>query len=294
MLNNTKLFRPVQRVGIYIDRDRLTAVQCGCDDGHRLHWRETVTTADDIQEKSGPDSTTLDEFFARLEAHVGSNFIPVSIALADPWIRQTLLTFEALPRSRQEREALVLWRLTKDWQLDPEQLTVSWQYLGEQDGQHAIVAQSVNRSLLEPLLRQAHNRKLMLIGVDAIGNYLLNKLDNPDDTVFVHIQPSYWSIYVTNRQGWPVHRRSKWQHAPDSDREIDVFAAQIERMVASINHESIKRVALSVDTDGAAELAQAIENRLGTTSVIIPASSCKTTEEFWPGEMLAMQTLEVA
>ncbi len=289
-----KLFRPVQRVGIYVDRDRLTAVQCGCDDGRRLHWRETVTTADDIQEKSGPDNTVLDEFFARLEAHVGSDFIPINIALADPWIRQTRLTFEALPRSEQEREALVRWRLAKDWQLDSEQLTVSWQYLGEQNDQHAVVAQSVNRSLLEPLLLQAHSRNLMLVGVDAIGNYLLNKLDITGDTVFVHIQPAYWSIYVMNRQGWPVYRRSKWQHAPASEQTIDVFTAQIERMVVSVNHDSISQVALSVGANGAAELAQGIEKRFGTAPVIVPTSPCKTTEELRSGEMLAMQTLEVA
>lgn len=276
-----------------MDQQGLSAVQCGDGEQRRLQWRESFTTGQDLQNKNEIDRAMLDTLFSRIQAQVGSAYVPITIALADPWVRQILLSFEALPRTRQERQALVQWRLAKEWQIDMEHATFSWQYLGEQDGHHAVLAQSVRRDLLEPLLQVAGNHKLMLTNIDAIGNYLLNRLEDTRDMIMIHVQPDYWSLYVTNQQGWPLYRRSKWQAAPDSGAALDVFAAHLERTAISVNRHKSKQIVLATDGLQADSLAGVLEKRFGIVPVMLPNLPCKGTAELSSRDVLAMQSLEV-
>lgn len=231
----------------------------------------------------------LDDFFARVQHHLGSQYVPVSIALADPWVRQILLGFEDMPRNQGEREALIRWRLSKEWQLDPEHISLSWQYLGEQGGQHTVLAQTIDKEILDSLLRQLRQRKLMLLGIDSIGNYLFKHLQRHDRVLFIHLQPDYWTLYVTNELGWPIYRRSKWQTAPDSEPGIRAFTAQLERSIVSVMPESFNDIIIASDNILLQEIAEDIGQRLAVRPSFLPWVQCNTVGDLQPGDSLAIQ-----
>lgn len=261
----------------------LTAVQCERDRPQRVQWREQLVTekpatsppgqtAADTPARDGvADNGQLAAFFGRIQARVKQAYVPLGIALADPWVHQVFLGFDSLPRKPAEREALIHWRLEKEWQRDAQQHALSWQALGEQDGREWIVAQTIERTRLEPLIRQAHAHRLMLSGIDSIGNLWLKRLSSAQNAALLHLQPDYWSLYVTNDRGWPVYRRSCWQALEEITRP-EVFAAQLHRMLVSVRQAAPQQVVLA-GTPPSDELASALAERLGQEARGLTSSS---------------------
>jgi hypothetical protein len=150
----------------------------------------------------------------------------------------------------------------------------------------------MKREWLDSLLQAARHHKLMLTNVDAIGNCLLNSLEDTRDMILVHVQPDYWSLYITSQQGWPLYRRSKWQAAADSEDAMNVFAAHLERTAISVNRHKPRQIMLATDGSPADSLASSLEKRFGIVPVMLPTVPCKGPGKFSARDMLALQSLE--
>jgi hypothetical protein len=281
LLIKKKFFRPDMGIGIYQDRECITAVQADLAPPWHIRWREQQALSEPF------DNQALERFFARLHRQAGRQYIPISIALADPWVHQVLLSFESLPGQTRERNTLINWRLERDWQRDAQQHAISWQWLGEQDNQQWVIVQSIEKNRLEPLQQQAREYGLILDSMDTIGNLLLNRISNPADTALLHLQPDYWSFYVTNNRGWPVYRRSKWE-VPGEENGAEHFAAQLQRMLVSVGNMTPGRLMLAgnrtaLDTN---ELVEILGRRLELKIESLDMGHADT-----PGEQLAIQAV---
>lgn len=284
MLIKPRFFTPAQAVGIYVDAQGLTATQCAVAQPDRVQWREYQALEDLSATELAAD------FFQRIQRQVGRRYIPLSIALADPWVHQVMLEFDSLPGKTGERDRLIHWRLGRDWQRDVEQYAISWQHLGEQAGRQWVVVQSIERQRLEPLVRQARAHGLMLSGIDAISNLLLNRLPVQDNTLLLHLQADYWSLSVTHDHGWPMYRRSTWQRLPET-AQCEAFAAQLERMVVPVRPGQLARLILVCATEPPPALCETLAVRLGRAPEVLALPGVNHTSRA-PEQRLAMQAVE--
>ncbi|MFP4610483.1 MAG: hypothetical protein ACLFQT_05615 [Thiohalophilus sp.] len=278
-----QFFTPAQAVGIYVDAQGLTATQCAAAQPDRVQWREYQALED------GSASEPAGDFFQRVHRQVGRRYIPLSIALADPWVHQVMLEFDNLPGKTRERDSLIQWRLARDWQRDMQQYAISWQHLGEHAGRQWVVAQSIERQRLEPLVRQARAHGLMLSAIDAISNLLLNRLPAQDNTLLLHLQADYWSLSVTHDHGWPMYRRSTWERLP-GPAQCEAFAAQLERMVVPVKPGRLERLVLVSATEPPPALCEALAARLGKAPDVLALPGVKHASRT-PAERLAMQAV---
>lgn len=270
-------------MGIYVDANGLTAALCDVEKPHRTHWRQHQAV------KDMSDAESLLRFFEQIHRQVGRRYIPVSIVLADPWVHQLMLEFETLPKKSTECDTLIRWRLARDWQRDDEHYAISWQYLGERESRQWIVAQSIEREQLDPLVQAARNHGLMLSGVDTASNLLLKHMKYQANSILLNLQTDHWSLSLTGERGWPVYRRATWQTAPHAG-QYEGFAAQLERMVVAVRPEKIEQLVLVPGVEPEPELYEVLSKRLGQQPQILALPGDKTSPQT-AQEQLAIQAL---
>lgn len=252
----------------------------------RIGWRDSLTFEESSANAPLP-AEQLVALFSRIRERIRQSYIPVGIALADPWVHQVVMGFESLPRRQQEREALIHWRLARDWQRDAEEYVISWQELGERDGQSQIIVQSIHRARLNPLVEQARAHGIMLSGIDTIGNLFFNRCDASTNSMLLYLQPEYWTVYLTDPQGQPVHRRSKWQSLVEEDA-IEPFVAELERMQRSVNHAPPENLTVVCPGTMPADLETVLGRRLGITPQHFDLPGVPSGSQ---SELLAMQAV---
>lgn len=281
MLIRRGFFSPAQAVGIYVDAHGLTATLCDVEQPRRIRWREHQVV------ENLSDTVSVARFFGQVHQQVGKHYIPVSIALADPWCHQVILEFETLPPKTAECDTLIRWRLARDWQRDGEQHAISWQHLGTRDNRRWIVAQSIEHQRLTPLVQQAHQHGLMLSSVDTVSNLLLNRLKSPANTLLLNLQHDYWSLSLAGETGWPIYRRATWQTAPRAG-QYEAFTAQLERMVVPLRPTRGGRLVLVSGMESDPELDEMLTKRLGSKPEVLTLPGNEQRGQT-PEEQLAMQ-----
>lgn len=236
----------------------------------------------------------LDDLMQQVRDQTRGGYIPVSVTLADPWVKQTLLAFETLPKNRSAIDRLIQWRLEKDWHFDMAKQQLRWQILGAQQNQQWVVAQTCSNALIVPLQDAARKYQLMLDSLDAAGNVLLNRLDTPHNTLLIIAQPDHWTVVLLDEQGWPRYRRAKWQSGMPDEQGLTAWTANIDRMLSSFHAIAIEQIILLDAEPESERVSAALQTRFNKPVNRIDSLPCRIGSDESPLHRMARLALEAA
>lgn len=265
MLSKFDFFNPKHKVGVFISQKMLCAVQCGSDySGRRKEkWKVCLNSELPFESNITQYNTLLDELFLQIRKQTNNEYVPLSVSFADPYIKQTLLSFEELPAKEEAREKLITWRLEKDWHLDMKKKSLVWQCFGYGKEKEWVLAQTVTATMLSPVSAYAQKHQLILDNIDAIGNILLNKIGLLNKKIVLVVEMDFWSLYLIGNNGLPHYQRAKWKSGFNDKKEVTAWVAQIDRVLSTFESFEADEILLVDNELDSLLISASLEERIG-------------------------------
>lgn len=283
-MNKLHFFNPKHKIGVFVSQKMLCAVQCNSSGESKEEWKVCLNSELPFENNISQYDALLDELFLQIRKQTNNEYIPLSVSFADPYIKQTLLSFETLPAKEKAKEQLITWRLEKDWHLDMSKESLVWQYLGQEKLKEWVLAQTVANTMLLPVLMHAHKHQLMLDDVDAIGNVLLNKIGLLNNKIVLVLEEGYWSLFLIDDNGWPRYQRAKWKSGFKDKQEVTAWVAQIDRILSTFQSFEVNEILLVENELDSLLVSTTLETRFNKpvkniTKKIHPSKEIMLSEE---------------
>jgi type IV pilus assembly protein PilM len=168
-----------------------------------------------------------------LEA-VGTASGKLGVLLPDSSARVAILHFEALPRHREEADALVRWKMGEILSFPPEEARVSYQLISKRAGSVELLAMAMRSSVVaeyETLLEALSDVPVLILPATAALLPLLPTAGNQGGKVLVHVCSGSITSVLTVGQNLSFWR-NRLLEGPEADAGGEVVR-EIARVLAT-------------------------------------------------------------
>jgi hypothetical protein len=207
-------------------------------------------------------------------------YASVHVALPDAVIRSTVLDLDELPKTTEMREALLRWRLAREWQRPEGSLDCRSFDLGEDRGKRLLFGQAGDRPWLDCVRRALEQAGVMPWSLNAATAYRFNCFHDAmvgSGGALLSLDPDCWNLLLWDDTGRVRKILTRLRQDLVVEDKAASIADEVERAIlAYVQGDSRRRVGrlhLAGSEAEMATLAEIFDARLRERVVVLHADA---------------------
>jgi Tfp pilus assembly PilM family ATPase len=177
---------------------------------------------------------TLAEALQHAAPELSREHVSLHLSFPDPLASYASFSFEQMPASAAEREALAAWRFEHERHVTVKEWECRSQDAGETKGRRALYGVAAPKAWVALFKAAARRIGAVPWVMDAEVNFRFNVLadalaEQRAPLAWLHADVSAWTLIVSDAEGCPRFVRSKWSTPPDTGDGVARLAREIDR-----------------------------------------------------------------
>ncbi|HUO84752.1 MAG TPA: hypothetical protein VM534_06515 [Thermoanaerobaculia bacterium] len=233
---------------LVLDRSSLLHARVERQNGHRNLSRARVYrlgdetfTADAIS-PSLSSRGSLEQAIRRMRAEAGE-MEQVFLLLPDTWFRLGILEMPSLPDRRQEADELVRWTFRRTFPGRPEDLRMTWQAVGRENGTTRVVAAGAAEKTLRDIEQTLAAQEIHVSLIEPTGLNIWNAFASREPSsgaarMFLYLREEEFTMALFSGS-MPLFHRSRMLSAERPlEQELKLSASYVRTKLQPIRPES--------------------------------------------------------
>ncbi len=272
---------PSVSAGIAIGRNRICAVVLGAN-GDDRQVRAVLRQDMPVPLFAAQPDTAAEHGLAKVLHAISEEFrgeyASVHVALPDTVIRSTVFDLDELPKTTEMREALLRWRLAKEWQRSEDSLDCRGFDLGEDRGKRLLFGQAGDRAWLDCVRRALAQAGIMPWSLNAAAVYRFNCFHDAmvgSGGALLSLDPDCWNLLLWDDTGRVRKVLTRLRQDLAVEDEVASIADEVERAILAYVQGGIRIGRFHLAGSGAemAILAEMFNARLRERVVALHADT---------------------
>ena len=205
----------------------------------KLDYLSSLDTKDNYQSLH----TALESLLEHFDEELGSDFIPIQIALGDSLVSSAVFELDKIPAKHSMKNELLAMRFQKDCHIDMQNTVIASQIIvkNKQQALYAITAPDALISLIQSTIK---NQEYNLHCIDKAIHYVFNHFYNMlmTDAALLFNNDEYWTLIIWDSDKNVVYFRSKLHSTHDEFTVIENDVLRLLHTYQQHDQQQIKQL----------------------------------------------------